>query len=213
MFLYLGGIWTPPCLYAFMHLYAPRGVEPPYVPHTPLCICMFSKASTCCWGLEGASYMLDISPCMGCPHVLQPLLIVGLPVHLYVLGISACDMGNISLMLGVWGASTHGFSICFFLYILVVHYVSHIYHSYDYYSSSYGGVFWAVICFISMHRVAAPSATLSRGSLLPLSQLFPNHPIYMVGHTAFSAQQRVTQSLCLPYMMERGLFSRCGAIR
>ena len=32
-----------------------------------------------------------------------------------------------------------------------------------------------------MHRVAAPSATLGRGSLLLLSWLFPNHPIYMVG--------------------------------
>ena len=29
-----------------------------------------------------------------------------------------------------------------------------------------------------MHRVAAPSATLSRGSLLLLIQLFPNYPIY-----------------------------------
>ena len=45
------------------------------------------------------------------------------------------------------------------------------------------------------HRLAAPSATLSSVSLLLPSQLFPNHPIYMVGHTAFAAQQRVTQSL------------------
>ena len=38
-----------------------------------------------------------------------------------------------------------------------------------------------------MHRVAAPSATFSGGSLLLLSLLFPNHPIYMVGHTALGA--------------------------
>ena len=43
-----------------------------------------------------------------------------------------------------------------------------------------------------MHRVAAPSATLSRGSLLLLSLLFPNPPIYMVGHTALGTWQRVT---------------------
>ena len=43
-----------------------------------------------------------------------------------------------------------------------------------------------------MHRVAAPSATLGRGSLLLLIQLFPNHPIYLVGHTALGAQWRVT---------------------
>ena len=50
-----------------------------------------------------------------------------------------------------------------------------------------------------------PSTTLSRESLLLLSQLFSNYPIYMVGHTALAAQQRVTQSLCLPYLMGRGL--------
>ena len=36
----------------------------------------------------------------------------------------------------------------------------------------------------SMHRVAASSSALSRGSLLLLNLLFPSHPIYMVGHTA-----------------------------
>ena len=35
-----------------------------------------------------------------------------------------------------------------------------------------------------MHRVAAPSTMLSRGSHMLLIQLFPSHPIYMVGHTA-----------------------------
>ena len=39
-----------------------------------------------------------------------------------------------------------------------------------------------------MHRVAAPSATLGGGSLLLLIQLFPKHPIYLVGHTALGAQ-------------------------
>ena len=38
---------------------------------------------------------------------------------------------------------------------------------------------------LGMHRVAASSTTLSRGSLLLLNQLFPSHPIYMVGHMAF----------------------------
>ena len=55
-----------------------------------------------------------------------------------------------------------------------------------------------------MHRVAAPSATLSRGKPFA-TQLFPNHPIYMVGHTALGAQQRVTQSLYLPSVMGKGL--------
>ena len=56
-----------------------------------------------------------------------------------------------------------------------------------------------------MHRVAAPSATLGRGNLLLLIQLFPKHPIYFVEHTALGAQWRITCSLCLPYMMGRGL--------
>ena len=55
-----------------------------------------------------------------------------------------------------------------------------------------------------MHRVAAPSTSLSRGNIILLSLLFPSHPIYMVGHTALGAWQRVTQSLCLLYMMGRG---------
>ena len=37
----------------------------------------------------------------------------------------------------------------------------------------------------SMHRVAVPSTTLSRGSLLLLNQLFPSHPIYMLGYTVW----------------------------
>ena len=56
-----------------------------------------------------------------------------------------------------------------------------------------------------VHRVAAPSTTLSRGSLLLLSLLFPSHPIYVVGHTALGTCQRVTQCLCLPYMVGWGL--------
>ena len=43
-----------------------------------------------------------------------------------------------------------------------------------------------------MHRVAAPSTTLSRGSLMLLYQQFPSHPNYMVGHTALGTWQRVT---------------------
>ena len=37
-----------------------------------------------------------------------------------------------------------------------------------------------------------PSATLCRGSLLLLIQLFPNHPIYLVVNTALGALWRVT---------------------
>ena len=62
-----------------------------------------------------------------------------------------------------------------------------------------------------MHRVAAASATLSRGSLMLLSLLFPSHPIYMLGHTALAPWQSHL-TLCLPYMVGRGLFSSFGFI-
>ena len=66
---------------------------------------------------------------------------------------------------------------------------------------------------LGMHEVAAPSTTLSGGSLLLLSLLLPNHPIHMVGHTTLGAWQRVSWSLHLPYMMGRVFFSRFGSIR
>ena len=56
----------------------------------------------------------------------------------------------------------------------------------------------------SMHRVADFLTTLSRGSLLLLSLLFPSHPIYMVGHTALGLG-RVTQSLHFPTWWGEGL--------
>ena len=40
-----------------------------------------------------------------------------------------------------------------------------------------------------IHRVAAPSTALSRGSLLLLNQLSSSHSSYMVGHTAFGTWQ------------------------
>ena len=43
-----------------------------------------------------------------------------------------------------------------------------------------------------MHRVAGPSTTLCMGSLMLPNLLFPSHPIYMGGHTALEAWQRVT---------------------
>ena len=43
-----------------------------------------------------------------------------------------------------------------------------------------------------MHRVAAPSATLGRGEPSATHSAVPNHPIHLVGHTAFGAQWIVT---------------------
>ena len=58
-------------------------------------------------------------------------------------------LGGFPHLLGVLGGSAHGMSICSLLYIFVVCYVSCFYYGYDYYSSSYGGIFWPVMGFIS----------------------------------------------------------------
>ena len=75
--------------------------------------------------------------------------------------------GGIPYLLGVLGASAHGVSICLFLYILVAHYVSHFYYGYNYYSSIYGGVFWAVIGFISDHGSFPDGASYKHGVVQP----------------------------------------------
>ena len=49
-----------------------------------------------------------------------------------------------------------------------------------------------------MYRVAAPSPSLCRGSLMLLNLLFPNHPNYMVGHTAFGTRQ--SHPITLPFL-------------
>ena len=64
-----------------------------------------------------------------------------------------------------------------------------------------------------MHKVAATSTTLSRGSLMLLSLLFPSHPICMMGHTVLGAWQRVTWSLCSLHGGRGVFFSRFGSIQ
>ena len=175
-----------------VHLYTPRGSDTPlHVPYTPLCICMFSEASACCGGCRGPltcwtpPYMLDTSPVWEVPPHMSytPHSLVGFPVPLYVLGISACVMGIFPLcwglgvfphMLGVWGHQHHWLSIYFILFLLVVHYVSHVYHGYDHYSSGYSGVFWAVICFIGDCGSFHDGASCNIGSVWSGSATIPN---------------------------------------
>ena len=57
--------------------------------------------------------------------------------------------GGVSPSVGGLEPSALEMSICSFLYIFVVHYVSHFNYSSDYYSSSYSGIFWPVFHIIS----------------------------------------------------------------
>ena len=50
------------------------------------------------------------------------------------------------------------------------------------------------------------------GSLLLLSQLFPSHSIYMVGHTTLEAWQRVIHPSAIPTWWGGVFFSRFGSI-
>ena len=140
---------------------------------------MFSEALACCGGCKGPLHFGHLpytSSVWGClPICLHPPLIHWLPCA------SVCfrdicmqyeeyfpyvgGLGGVPHLVGVFGASAHGVFICFFLYILVVYYVSHFYYRYDYYSSSYGGVFWAVICFISDHGYFPDGASCNIGSV------------------------------------------------
>ena len=124
-------------LYVCMPLYVhmpPRGIHPLYVPHTPLCICMFSEAFACCGGCKGLPYVLGhfpyTTPVWGyLPSVVPPHSVVGFPKHWYVSGISICHVGIFPFVRGLGCSPISGdsgghtvlvMSICSFLYIFVV---------------------------------------------------------------------------------------------
>ena len=138
--------------YNCMHLYIhtlPRGVTPPVCPHTPVHLYVL-RGFCMLWGvvrgLLHVRHLLYMSPCMGVSpltftptQLLASLCISMFQGYLYVIwGIfSLCVyLGVFPHLLGFFGASAHGVSMCLFLYILVGHYVSCFYYGYDYYSSS-----------------------------------------------------------------------------
>ena len=71
-------------------------------------------------------------------HLLASLCMSMFWGYLYVILGFFPYVGGLGVFPICWGfgASAHGVSICLFLYIFVVHYVSHFYYGYDYYSSS-----------------------------------------------------------------------------
>ena len=156
MFLYLGGVWMP---HTFVHpLYI---IHPHMFPYSS--VHLYVLGGFCMlWGVIRGPLLCGTLPLHlplygGAFPSVAPPLSCWLPCASVVLGILVCHMGIFSFLWG-WGvshllvaqrASVHVMSICLFLYIFVVHYVSHFYYGYDYYSSSYGGIFWPVISFIS----------------------------------------------------------------
>ena len=138
MFLYLGVSGYPLCLYAPIcsydpiHLYAPRGVHTTHVsPYSSVHLYVF-RGFCMLWGVVRGPIHVGhfpyTSPCMGVPpsiytptHLLASLCIGMFWGYLYVIWgfLPYVDgLGVLPHLLGFWGASAHGMSICSFLYIL-----------------------------------------------------------------------------------------------
>ena len=115
---------------------------------------------------------------------------------------------------GFWSTSALVISICSFLYIFVVHYVSCFYH-YDYYSSGYSGIFRPVISLISdsgsfPHRVSSKLGSVWSGSTTTLDdvRLWGCYWISLYATAAnsiFDASSGLCQ-LCYGFFTDRFLF-------
>ena len=118
----LGGHLDASCMFIHPHTFiCPHIVIHPHVfIHPPICP-PYSSASLCSErhlhvvGVVGSPlhvghllYMLDTSPHMvdASPYVLSPTHWYS-SLCIYVFGISACNMGNTPLMLGVWREFPH----------------------------------------------------------------------------------------------------------
>ena len=152
---------TNMCPHTFVH---PQGCTYPHMPpYSSMPLCVFG-GFVCCGGCNGLPFVLGHPPLHHPYFGMPPLYYTAtlshwFPVHWYVSGISVCYVG-ISLLsgrvwecsphwLGVWWASALEMSICSFLYIFVVHYVSHFDYGSNYYFFSYCGIFWLVFHVIS----------------------------------------------------------------
>ena len=128
-------------------------------------------------GCKEPPYILDTSftpPLYGVPPLqFTPHSFISFPVHWYVLGISVYHTGIFPLCWGFWsvphllgffgGISRWDVHMLILVYF-VVHHVSHFYDGYDYYSSSYGGIFWPVQGFISDHGSFPDGVSCNLGS-------------------------------------------------
>ena len=133
----------------------------PYAPYSPVHLYLLGGFA-CCGGCNGLPFGLGhfltpplyggASPSFTPQHSVVGSLCIsmflGYQYVIWAFSLLLKGLGVFPHQLGV-GASALEMSICSFLYIFVVHYVSHFYYSSDYYSSSYSGIFWPVISVIS----------------------------------------------------------------
>ena len=93
----------------------------------------------------------------------------------------------------LWCLAVHPLDVHYALSctFFVVHYASCIYHSYDYYSSGYDGVFWSVIYFISAHGPFLDGAPATSGQyeVVLLPPLMLRCPGGVIGLASVPQQQ------------------------
>ena len=207
-----------------IHLYTLQGcTQPPRAPHA-LCSCLVLEHCML-WGVFFCLMCIGTHhPYLGVPplNYTPPHSIVGSlcifilrDISSYVgLSPSMEGFGGVPPSLGwLGGTSALQLFTCSFLYIFfVVHYVSHVNHSSDYYSSSYSGVFWPVISVISVSgsfpdRVSSKpwcgsSTTLDAKELWRWSWL---HFCVAAASSIFNASSGLCQ-LCYGFSTGRFLF-------
>ena len=159
-------ICTPPvCSYAphtfihppYVHI-PPRGVHNPPGAPCSLCSCMVFGALHVVGGVFLLNMYWDTAPLFGgASPLITPTLHCWFSVHFYSQGYqilcgpspSMEGFGGVPPFNGVVGGHISS-SVVHMLIFFVVHYVSCVDHSSDYYSSSYSGIFWPVISVISV---------------------------------------------------------------
>ena len=154
----------PPCSYMFEHPLICHQCSPVHL-HVLGYLPVF-------WGCRepsfGHPHVFGCLPSGQHPHTLYA------PLHVYVLGVIACAMGEhpicwgaLAHLSGFWCLSVHPLDVhyassCTFL---VVHYVSSIcFCHYNYYSSSDCGVFWYIISIICDYGTLFDGTSYNVGS-------------------------------------------------
>ena len=144
-----------------VHLHTLQGCTHPLWPPM-LCASAWFWSIACCGGLFFClMYIGTHHPYLGClplnytPYtpLLVPctLLFSGISVLMWAFPLLLKGLGVFPHHLGMFGGhiSSSAVHMLILIHFFVVHYVSLLDHSSDYYSSSYSGIFWPVISVIS----------------------------------------------------------------
>ena len=150
-------------MFVHPHTFICPRVYTPHMPNTLLCICVFGGFA-CCGGCNGLPFVLGhlpyITPVWGCFPLITPhtqLLVPCASVCFRDISMLCGHFPSVEGFGGVspisWGVWWHQHLKCPYAHsctFFVGHYVSCFDYGSDYYSSSYGGIFWLVFSVISV---------------------------------------------------------------